>query len=89
MALITSWGCGIPIEVNVIPAFLSMFCIKDLCLSVQNVMQVPDFPALAVLPDLWIYDSTSFGGSTWITKATLGMSRPLAATSVATSTLIL
>ena len=50
-------------------------------------MQVPSFPALAVLPERWIYVSTSLGGSTWITKSTLGMSNPLDATSVATKTL--
>jgi len=50
-------------------------------------MQVPVFPALAVLPALWMYVSTSFGGSTYITKSTFGMSSPLDATSVATNTL--
>lgn len=48
-------------------------------------MDMPLRPALAVLPTRWMY---SFGvrGSMWfITSSTLGISRPLAATSVAIS----
>ena len=87
VALMTSWGCGIPIYANSIPACLEIRWISNLCFIVQKVMQVPALPALAVRPERWIYVSVSFGGSTWMTRSTLGISRPREATSVATSTL--
>lgn len=87
VALMTSFGYGIPIGMNLMPAFLSIFCRSIFYFMVQNVMHVPALPALAVRPERWMYVSTSLGGSTWITRSTLGMSRPREATSVATSTL--
>jgi hypothetical protein len=41
---------------------------------------------LHVLPTLWIYSFVSSGGSYWIIQWTSGISKPLAATSVHTST---
>ena len=64
VALRTSCGCGIPIGVNLNPALCSICYNWYLCFIVQNVMHVPVLPALAVLPALWMYVSTSFGGST-------------------------
>ena len=48
------------------------------------MIHIPSFPALPVLPDLWIYDSISLGGLHYIIKSTCGKSNPLAATLVAT-----
>ena len=50
----------------------------------MNVMATPFLPARAVLPTLCKYDATFFGASYETTKSTEAMSKPLAATSVAT-----
>lgn len=47
------------------------------------VIQTPLYPALAVLPTLWIYLVTSYGSSKLITAFNSLISNPLAAKSVA------
>ena len=54
---------------------------------VTSMMLVPRSPARPVLPLLWMYVSQSLGASIITTNSTLLMSRPRAATSVATSVL--
>ena len=65
-------------------AFMIYTLIKFLFFSLKKLVARPRLPILPVLPILCTYSSMSLGMSKLMTCFTLGMSRPRAATAVAT-----
>mmetsp|Transcript_33016 Transcript_33016/g.81239 ORF Transcript_33016/g.81239 Transcript_33016/m.81239 type:complete len:289 (+) Transcript_33016:215-1081(+) len=80
-----SAGCGGEMRMNLKPPLRSMLGTAHSERGVHSVTLMPVAPARPVRPLRWMYVSASLGGSHCTTISTPVMSRPRAATSVATS----
>mmetsp|Transcript_7565 Transcript_7565/g.26636 ORF Transcript_7565/g.26636 Transcript_7565/m.26636 type:complete len:418 (-) Transcript_7565:568-1821(-) len=86
-AATTCSGVGGSTNVNFVPVSLAMRFSLQRSRSLITEMAVPFFPARPVRPERCTKVSLFFGSSKCTTRSTSVMSRPRAATSVATSTL--
>ena len=81
---VSLWDPGCECLMNTNIAFMIYTLIKFLFFSLKKLVARPRLPILPVLPILCTYSSMSLGMSKLMTCFTLGMSRPRAATAVAT-----